>query len=77
MVAKKIKRNLPREYALISTDPKDADEFYNYINTKYELNHQNVEWNVPFMIDKENFFFSFYDNWVKFSLEVILRNQHL
>ena len=61
MLAKKFKRNLPREYALIFKDPKDADEFYNYINIKYELNHQNVGENVPFIIDNEKLFFSFYE----------------
>ncbi|MCF6347196.1 MAG: hypothetical protein L3J20_02695 [Flavobacteriaceae bacterium] len=61
MVAKKFKRNLPRDHAFVFEDPKDANEFYNYINTKYALNHQDVEWNVPFTIDNEKFFFSFYE----------------
>jgi len=29
MVAKKFKRSLPRDYAFIFEDPKDANEFYN------------------------------------------------
>lgn len=61
MVAKKFKRNLPRDYAFVFEDPKDANEFYNYINTKYGLNYQDVEWNVPFTIDNEEFYFSFYE----------------
>jgi len=61
MLAKKIKRNLPRSYAFIFEDPKETNEFYNYINTKHELNHQDVEWNIPFIIDDEEFFFSFYE----------------
>jgi len=61
MVAKKFKRDLPRDYAFVFKDPKDANEFYNYINTKYELNHQDVESNVSFFIDDEEFFFSFYE----------------
>lgn len=59
--AKKFKRNLPRDYAFIFKDPKDADEFYNYVNTKYELQYQDVEWNVPIFIDNNEFFFSFYE----------------
>lgn len=59
MVAKKFKRKLSKQYAFIFEDPKDANEFYNYVNTKYELYHQDVEWNVPFEIDGEQFFFSF------------------
>jgi len=61
MVAKKFKRNLPRDYALIFKDPKEADEFYDYINIKFELDHQNVGNNVPFTIDNEEFFLSFYE----------------
>ena len=61
MVAKKFKRKLPRQNAFIFEDPKDADEFYNYVNIKYELNHQDVEWNVPFEIDGKLHYFSFYE----------------
>lgn len=61
MIAKKFKKNLPRSYALIFEDPKDANEFYNYIDIKYELNHQNVDSNVPFIIEGEKFFLSFYE----------------
>ena len=61
MVAKKFKRQLPRDYALVFEDPKDANEFYNFINTKYELDDDRVEWNVPFTIDGETFTFSFYE----------------
>lgn len=61
MVAKKFKRKLPKLHAFIFEDPKDANEFYNYVNIKYELDHQNVEWNVPFEIDEKSFYFSFYE----------------
>ncbi|MGK0253311.1 MAG: hypothetical protein ACI9OE_000779 [Mariniflexile sp.] len=61
MVAKKFKRKLPKHYAFIFEDPKDANEFYNYINTKYELDHKEVEWNVPFELNNEGFCFSFYE----------------
>ncbi|AUP79202.1 hypothetical protein [Flavivirga eckloniae] len=61
MVAKKFKRKLPKEHAFIFEDPKDANEFYNYVNTKYERLHLDVESNVPFEIDGELFYFSFYE----------------
>lgn len=61
MVARKFKKSLPNTNAFIFEDPKDADEFYNYINTKYELGHQNVEGNVPVIIDNKEFFLSFYE----------------
>lgn len=61
MVAKKFKRKLSKRHAFIFEDPKDANEFYNYVNTKYELNFHDVEWNVPFDVDGEVFYFSFYE----------------
>ena len=61
MVAKKFKRKLPKRHAFIFEDPKDANEFYNYINTKYELYHQDVEFNVPFVVNNNEYFFSFHE----------------
>ena len=61
MIAKKFKRKLPKRNAFIFEDPKDANEFYNYVNTKYELNHQDVEWNVPFIVGGKPFYFSFHE----------------
>lgn len=61
VVAKKIKRTLPRNYSYIFEDPKDANEFYNYVNTKYELNNNEVEFNVPVLINKDEYFLSFYE----------------
>ena len=61
MVAKKFKKKLPNQNALIFEDPKDANEFYNYINIKYERNHLDVESNVPFIVDGQTLYFSFYE----------------
>ena len=61
MVAKKFKRKLPKRHAFIFEDPKNANEFYNYVNTKYQLNHQDVEYNVPFNIEEQEYFFSFHE----------------
>ncbi len=60
-LAKRFNRHLPKQYALIFNDPKDADEFYHFINTKYQLNHEMVEDNVPFKIDENVYSFSFYE----------------
>jgi hypothetical protein len=60
-IAKRFKRKLPRSYAFIFEDPKDANEFYNYINIRYQLHYQDVELNVPLTIDNEVFFLSFYE----------------
>lgn len=61
MVAKKFSRLLPNQYALVFEDPKEANEFYNFINTKYERNFIDVEHNVPFVLNKNTFYFSFYE----------------
>jgi hypothetical protein len=61
MVAKKFKRKLPKSYAFIFEDPKDANEFYNYINIKYQLNDEEVGWNVPFIIENEELFLTYYE----------------
>jgi hypothetical protein len=60
-IAKRFQRHLPKQYALVFKDPKDADEFYYFINTKYQLNHELVEDNVPFNIGDKDFSFSFYE----------------
>ncbi len=61
MLAKKFKRHLPKTHAFIFEDPKEADAFYNFINTKYDLNHQDVNWNVPITINNEEVYLSFYE----------------
>lgn len=61
VLAKKFKRHLPKKYTYVFEDSKDAAEFYNYINTVYELNHVNVEDNVTFTIEGKPFYFSFYE----------------
>lgn len=60
-IAKRFQRHLPKHYALIFKDSKDADEFYYFINSKYQLNHNSVEDNVPFKIEDKDFSFSFYE----------------
>lgn len=61
MKGKKFKKRLPKKHTFIFEDPKDANEFYNYINTKYQLNHNDVEYNVPFKVDEEQYYFSFHE----------------
>lgn len=58
---KKFRRTLPKEYAFIFNDSKDADEFYYYINAKFNLNNIDVEYNVPFDIDGVHYYLSFYE----------------
>ena len=60
-VGKKFRRTLPKTHVFIFEDPKDADEFYNYINIKFELNHIDVEYNVPIKINDVGYYLSFYE----------------
>lgn len=61
MQAKKFKKKMPRETAFIFKDSKDADEFYNYINKKHQLNHQKVGLNVPFQLNGQTLYLSYYE----------------
>ncbi|PIB30438.1 hypothetical protein [Maribacter sp. 4G9] len=58
---KKFKKQLPKRQMFIFEDPKSANEFYNYINTKYSLNDFDVWLDVPFVVDGKEFLFSFYE----------------
>jgi len=59
MLAKKFKRKLPRETSFIFEDPKQAYEFYNYINTKFQLNDTNVGMNTPFEIEGKTYYLTY------------------
>ncbi|MEY8021655.1 hypothetical protein AB8P51_12545 [Muriicola sp. SD30] len=59
VVAKKFKRDLPRQHAFVFEDDKEADEFYHYINTRFDLEYENVELNVPFTVSGQTYFMSF------------------
>jgi len=59
--AKKFKRDLPNFQGFIFEDTKNANEFYNFINTKYNLKHVNVESNVPITINNNTYYLSFFE----------------
>lgn len=59
MNAKKFQRKLPRETSFIFKDPKNADEFYYYINKKYNLEHNNVGLNTPFQLNGHTYYLSY------------------
>ncbi len=60
MVAKKFKKKLPNSYSYIFEDPKDADEFYTYFNTKYNIK-SDVDGAI-FNIDGTDFYLAFYES---------------
>ncbi|HDZ07203.1 hypothetical protein LCGC14_0165580 [marine sediment metagenome] len=46
---------------LIFEDPKEAYEFYKHINIKFELQEEKVHDDVPFKLEEQQYFFSFYE----------------
>ncbi|MDH7445865.1 hypothetical protein [Aquimarina sp. 2201CG14-23] len=60
-IGKKFKKQLPKRTAFIFEDPKNANEFYQFINAKFKLNNEDVRWNVPFTVNNEEYFLSFYE----------------
>lgn len=60
-IGKKFKRSLPNQYVYIFEDPKNANEFYHFINAKFDLNFDLVDANVPFIVNKSEYALSFYE----------------
>lgn len=58
---RKFKKSLPKRQMFIFQDPKPANQFYAYINTKFQLQDINVFDDVPFSIDGKQYFFSYYE----------------
>lgn len=58
---KKFKRSLPKRQMFVFADPKPANHFYKYVNTKFQLQDINVFDDVPFSIAGEQYFFSYYE----------------
>ncbi len=58
---KRFKRGLPKRTVFVFEDPKDANEFYNYINIKFELADYYADTEVPFMVENKPYYFSFYE----------------
>jgi len=61
MIGKKFKRHLPKNYAFIFEDPKDADDFRYFMDGKYELDNYKAEGNFSICIDDNEVFLSFYE----------------
>ncbi|SNR38970.1 hypothetical protein [Dokdonia pacifica] len=59
--AKKFKRSLPKQHTYVFTDPKDANEFYYFISSKYQINQDTGENNIPILIENRRYYLSFYE----------------
>ncbi len=58
---KRFKKGLPKKNVFVFEDPKEAKEFYSYVNTKFQLDDYFVDVQVPFLIEGQTFYFSFYE----------------
>jgi len=58
---KRFKKGLPKKNVFVFEDPKETNEFYDYINTKFHLNDYYVDVQVPFLVEGRTFYFSFYE----------------
>lgn len=58
---KKFKRSLSKRQMFIFENPKDENHFYDYVNTKFQLQHNNIYDDIPFIIDGEQYFFAWYE----------------
>ena len=80
-IAKRFKRDLPKRYGFIFEDPKEADEFYTFINTKYQL--PGIDRKIPLWIDKKPYIMNVYErsratntvNFVPFIFDLVLSNK--
>ena len=59
--SKRFKRSLPKQHTYVFSDPKDADQFYYFISSKYNLHPDETEANIPIMIDNRRYHLSFYE----------------
>ena len=58
---KRFKKGLPKKTLFVFEDPKEAGDFYDYINIKFHLQDYYVDVEVPFLLQGETHFFSFYE----------------
>ncbi|MCR9226376.1 MAG: hypothetical protein NXH90_03010 [Flavobacteriaceae bacterium] len=58
---KRFKKGVAKKTVFVFECPKDANEFYDCINTKLQLNDYYVDVQAPFLMDGQIFCFSFYE----------------
>ena len=57
----RFRKGLPEKRVFVFEDPKEEYQFYDYINTKFDLNDHYVDVEVPFQLEGKDYFFSFYE----------------
>ena len=58
---KKFKKQLPQNYVYVFEDPKDANEFFDYVNAKFQVVYDDDMGNIPVVIDEKNYYVTFYE----------------
>jgi hypothetical protein len=58
---KNFKSGLPNKTSFIFEDPKNANEFYTYINVKFNRNTIDAEYNIPIAIGSQTFYMTFFE----------------
>lgn len=54
-------KDLSHHYSFIFNNPKNDNEFYNYMNTVYELQNIDELMDIPIAVEEKIFLFSFYE----------------
>jgi len=61
MVAKKFKRQLPKEYAFIFEDPKNAGDFYDYMDARFRNENLEADVVMSFKLNDKEYILNFYE----------------
>lgn len=57
----KFRKSLPKRTVFVFEDPKDEGHFYDYINTKFNLDHYRVDVDIPIKIGEKECYFAYYE----------------
>jgi len=60
-LANRFKWSLPKEYAFIFKDPKDANKFFKYIDARSKHKYLDADWSLPVIVKENEYFFTFYE----------------
>lgn len=59
--AKRLNSSLPKDVAFIFQDKKDEGTFYQFLQSKYSLDEEQMNDAIPFVVDNRTYFFNFYE----------------
>jgi len=58
---RKFKKHLPQNYVYVFEDPKDANEFFEYMNAKFQVVYDDDLGNIPIKIENNTYYLTFYE----------------